>query len=250
MFMRFVDLHIDPGSASAFVRFYEHRIGPVLRQVDGCQFATLIHSTDSDTEFMSFTLWKSAEHALAYEQSGAYKSLLAENEPFEAQSTEWKIQLTEDNTLEYKPVREDPVVQAMPVIAGTAEEQATSSISSDKYVRILHANVQPGKFQALSKVYDEEIVPMLLEQDGCRGAYLIGNEGSDDGLSVTIWDSQDQARAYEDSGMFAVLLDKAAPLLSSMYQWKMTLSPDQRDHIRTSEDVTVRGFTVVTGKQV
>lgn len=250
MFMRFVDLHIDPGSAAAFVRFYEHRIGPALRAVDGCQFATLIHSTESDSEFMSFTLWESAEHAIAYEQSGAYKKLLAENEPFETQTTEWKIQLTEDNTLEYRPVREDPEVQAMPVIAGSSEDAASASLSSDKYVRILHANVQPGKFAELSRVYDEEIVPRLLEQDGCRAAYLIGNEQSDDGLSVTIWDSQEQARAYEESGMYATLLGKAAPLLSSLYQWKMTLSPNKRDRVRTSEDVTVRGFTVVAGKQV
>lgn len=250
MFMRFVNLKINPASVVAFERFYEHRIGPTLRKVPGCVFASLIHSTESESEFLSFTLWESAGYALAYEQSGAYAKLIAENEPFEAESTEWKIQLTDDNTLEYRPVREAPVVQAMPVLAGTPEGEAISDLTDETYIRILHSSVAPGKFGELSTMYKEELVPAILAVDGCRAAFLVGMEEKNEGLSITIWDSQEQAVAYEESGRFAELLARAAPLLSSLYQWKMTLNPSTRDRTVTSDEVTVKGYTVISGMKV
>lgn len=250
MFMRFVDLTIKPDSAAAFVRFYEHRIGPTLRAVDGCRFATLIHNTDAEGDFMSFTLWDSAEKARAWESSAAYTELLAENEPFEAVSTEWKIQLSADNTLEYRPVREEPVVRAMPVAAGSAGEQnIITDLSDDTYIRILQSKVLPGKFSELSTLYNNELVPALLQVDGCRAAFLIGMEEKHEGLSITIWDSHEQALAYESSGKFAELLARAEPLLSSLYQWKMTLNPSTRERTRTSDEVTVKGYTVIAGSK-
>lgn len=250
MFMRFVDLTIKPESASAFVRFYEHRIGPTLRAVDGCRFATLIHNTDVTGDFMSFTLWESAEKAHAWEASSEYTSLIAENEPFEAVSTEWKIQLSADNTLEYRPVREEPVVQAMPVVAGSPEENVIPELTDNTYLRILHSKVLPGKFQELSTLYNNELVPALLKVDGCRAAFLIGMEEKHEGLSITVWDSHEQAIAYESSGKFPELLSRAEPMLSSLYQWKMTLNPTTRERTRTSDEVTVKGYTVVAGSKM
>lgn len=250
MFMRFVDLTIKPESATAFVRFYEHRIGPTLRAVDGCRFATLIHNTESEGDFMSFTLWESADKAHAWEASDEYARLIAENEPFEAVSTEWKIQLSADNTLEYRPVREEPVVQAMPVVAGSAEESAIPELTDSTYIRILHSKVQSGKFAELSALYNDELVPALLQVDGCRAAFLIGMEEKHEGLSITIWDSHEQALAYESSGKFADLLSRAEPLLSSLYQWKMTLNPTARERTKTSDEVTVKGYTVIAGSKI
>ena len=112
MFMRFVQLNINPDAATAFERFYEHRVGPALLAIDGCVFARLIKATDSDSSFSSFTLWESAEQAFEFENSGQYADLISENEPFEMESTEWKIQLTADNVLEYKPVKEKQIGRA------------------------------------------------------------------------------------------------------------------------------------------
>ncbi len=250
MFMRFVDLTIKPESAAAFVRFYEHRIGPTLRAVDGCRFATLIHNTDVVGDFMSFTLWESAEKAHAWESSQEYAGLISENEPFEAVSTEWKIQLSADNTLEYRPVREEPVVQAMPVVAGTPEEDVLPELTDNTYIRILHSKVLPGKFNALSALYNDELVPALLQVDGCRAAFLIGMEEKHEGLSITVWDSHEQAIAYERSGKFSELLSRAEPMLSSLYQWKMTLNPSTRERTRTSDEVTVKGYSVIAGSNL
>ena len=80
--------------------------------------------------------------------------------------------------------------------------------------------------------------------------YLIGMQERSEGLSVTVWDTQDAARKYEASGKFAELLGRAAPYLSTMYQWKMTLDPSKRERTHLSDDVSVKGYEVITGKSV
>ncbi len=250
MFMRFVQLGIKPEAAEAFERFYENRVGPALLSESGCVFASLIKSMESDSEFISFTLWASPEDAMEYENSGRYASLVSENQPFQEESAEWKIQLTPDNTLEYLPVQEEPEVKAMPVVAGSSESDMPDKIQDHTYVRILNAKVNPDQFEELSRLYNDELVPEILSVPGCRAAYLIGMKERSEGLSVTIWDSQEAAKEYENTGKFAELLSRAAPYLSAMYQWKMTLDPSKRKHTHLSDDVSVKGYEVVTGKSV
>ncbi len=250
MFMRFVQLSIKPDAAEAFERFYEHRVAPALLAVDGCEFARLIRGIESETEFISFTLWETAEKAFIYEDSGQYASLIAENAPFEAESTEWKIQLSSDNTLEYLPVKEEPVVKAMPVAAGTAEDELGEKIEDHTYIRILNATVIPASFDDLSALYKDELVPELLNVPGCKAAYLIGMKGKSEGLSITIWENEDAAHAYEASGKFSELMSRAMPYLSEMYQWKMTLDPAKQKSTLIEDDVSVRGYQVVSGESV
>lgn len=246
MFMRFVQLGIKPEAAPAFERFYAHRVGPALLNVDGCVFARLIKSIEQEAEFISFTLWNSQEQALAYEESGQYKALLKENEPFEAVSNEWKIQLTDDNTLEYRPVRHEPDVKALPIVAGSAEEDAAKKLNGSPYIRLLNAQVNPDRFEELSDMYAHVITPELLKTEGCQAAYLIGMKEKSEGLSVTIWESQELAAAYEASGKFAELLKKVEPFLSSWYQWKMTLDPKKQQNMHTSGEVSIKGYHVVS----
>jgi len=250
MFMRFVQLGIKPDAAAAFERFYEHRVGPALIAEEGCVFARLIKSTETDNEFISFTLWETPEHAQRYESSGHYANLIAQNAPFQEESSEWKIQLTENNTLEYLPVQEEPEVKAMPVVAGSAESDMSSKLKDHTYVRILNAKVDPSQFDELSDVYHNQLVPELLKVKGCQAAYLIGMKEKSEGLSVTIWDTQEAASEYEQSGKFAELLGRAAPYLDTMYQWKMTLDPSKQQRTHLSNDVSVKGYEVITGKSV
>ena len=73
-------------------------------------------------------------------------------------------------------------------------------------------------------------------------------QDENEALSVTLWDSKDKADAYEQSGRYAQLLDKATPMLSSLLQWKMALDPSQQASVATSDDMTVAGYHVVTGE--
>ena len=172
---------------------------------------------------------------------------MKQNTPFQEASNEWKIQLTEDNTLEYRPVVDEPDVKAMPIVAGTNEEDAPNKLSTETYIRILNAQVNPDRFDDLREVYDEEITPALIQIDGCQAAYLIGMPDKNEGLSITIWDSEQKASEYESSGTFDKLMQKVAPFLSSFYQWKMTLDPSKRARTHVSDGLSIKGYKVVSG---
>lgn len=248
MYMRFVHLRVKPEAMAAFETFYEDRVAPTLHAMKGCLFASLIQSTAHPDECISMTLWNTPEDALAYEQSGRYDALLKENEPFLADASEWRIQLSDDLTLEFKPVKEPPAVQAFPVASASADAAPTGAVPAHMYLRIVSARLKPGQFEAFKQHYTEVVIPALLEQKGCRYAYLTRGVDEDEILSVTLWDGKAYADAYEQSGRFDQLIELAEPMLSSLFQWKMSLDPSQQATVATSDDLTVEGYHIVTGE--
>ena len=249
MYMRFVYLQVKPEKMAAFETFYENRIAATLHELKGCLFASLMQSAAHPDEYISMTLWNTPEDAQDYEQSGQYDALIKESDPYFSDSSEWRIQLSDDLTLEFKPVKEPLVVQAFPVATASAGAALKEAEPAQMYLRIVSGTVQPGKFEEFKKVYTEEAIPALLATDGCRYAYLIGDmQDSLEALSVTLWDSKEQADAYEQSGRYRQLVDKVTPMLSSLFQWKMALDPSQQASVVTSEDLSVEGYHVVTGE--
>ncbi len=247
MYMRFVHLRVKPEKMAAFEIFYENRVAPTLHEMKGCLFASLIQSEDHPDECISMTLWNTLEDAQDYEQS-RYDALIKENEPYLSDSSEWRIQLSDDLTLEFKPVKEPPVVQAFPVATASVDAAPTEAGSSLMYLRIVSAKLRPGQFEAFKQHYTEEVIPALLAQKGCRYAYLTRGMQDDEILSVTLWDRKAYADAYELSGRFDQLIELAEPMLSSLFQWKMSLDPSRRATVATSDDLTVEGYHVVTGE--
>ncbi len=248
MFMRFVRLSVKPDLIDEFADFYDEVVASTLHSVEGCLFATLIRDTSSTRDCISLTLWSSAESAKTYEQSGQYDQLLEKNRPFLIESSEWRVQLTEDLTLEYGPVEEKPEVDTFEVISSTAQGAPTEEELSHMYLRITSANVQQGKVEMFDKLYKESIIPALKSVDGFKHAFLVGStENSNELLSVTVWESKEKADAYERNGQFSYLVDKVKPMLSSLFQWKVALDPSKKDNVVTSDDLKVEGFTVLTG---
>lgn len=247
MYMRFVYVSVQAEKVTALAHFYETRIAPVLRETKGCLFAGLVQSEKKADECISLTLWNTPEYAERYEHSGVFGSLLEEIEPFLASSSEWKVQLSEDLTLEWGPVKEQPAVRAYPVAAASAEKAPDETQPAHLYLRIVSGKTKPGRFEAFSRRYREEVIPALLEEDGCRYACLVrGMQDETEGLSVTLWDSKESADRYERSGRFDMNVERIRPVLSSLYQWKMALDPSQQVQVATSEDLAVKGYRVVT----
>lgn len=250
MFMRFVQINIKPDSAQSFERFYNFRTAPALREVEGCLFAHLIQNDKAESDFISFTVWESNEAAEKFETGGYYEELLGEVDPFMEDSTEWKIRLNEDMTLDYTPVKEQPTVKGMPVVAGTMAADPTKKIGEDPYVRILSFKVDPKNAAEFRRLYDDVTTPQILEVEGCRAAFLIGTGDGSGTVSVTIWDSKEFADAYEKTGKFDELFGILRPLLSSLFQWKMTLDPRHQARTHSSDDISVDGYHTVHGVEV
>lgn len=249
MFMRFVQIKVKEDSISDLSGIYEQEIIPVLAGVNGCLFASLIQRAGKLDECISLTLWESASAADDYVAGGTYNKLLESVSPYLSGTSEWKIQLTEDQKVEYVPVGDPPTVKAYNVtLAPSARGTAPEKIG-DLYVRILAVKLRPGGMAEFKEIYEREILSALYETPGCRYAYLTEDIGDpNDALSLTVWDSREDADNYEKGGRFGLLVRKVSHLLAGLYQWKMSLGRDPGRTAVTSEDLTSEGYHVVTGR--
>jgi quinol monooxygenase YgiN len=108
-------------------------------------------------------------------------------------------------------------------------------------------NIQPGKFEEFQEIYRKEILPVLEKTEGCRYTYLTGSsENMNEAISITIWNNRESAERYEKE-TFAKLLEKVQPTLSNLYQWKMSLEQDENWQVKTSDDISVKYYNVVSG---
>lgn len=247
MFMRFVQVRVKPETSAELPRLYNEKIIPALQQTTGCLYASLIQSIDHPDESISLTLWDSPEHAEAYEQSGMFQRLMLETAPYLSDSSEWKIQLSKDLTLEYVPVPEEPIVKSYKVTATAGNRMLATEHLNRLYVRIVSARIQPDKIEELAQLYASEILPVLRAVPGCRYAFL--TEGvENEAMSISIWNTKQDADAYEASGLFDRLTKKVQHTFTDVYQWKMAVEKHSSSQVSTSDDLTVQGYNVITGK--
>lgn len=248
MYVRFVKLRVKPGMEAAYERYFREYDAPMMMQNEGCLFAHLIQDESDHDALMALSFWRSEAHARAYEESGRYAALIAKNRPFLEDSSEWRMQLTEDLTLSYVPVAVEPEVESFEVAASSSEAVPTEEGLSHMYLRIVEGKTDPGQVDAFARVYREEVIPALKQIDGCRYAYLAAGRNENEIMSVTLWESKAHALAYEASGQFDELLSKTRPWMSALTQWKMALDATKQSRTVTSEDVAVRGFRVLGGE--
>ncbi|MCG8608468.1 antibiotic biosynthesis monooxygenase [bacterium] len=249
MFMRIVQIKVNPDELPGFKALYDDKVIPALRGLPGCFIATLMKSDQQPDEYVSMTLWDSQENAEAYEQSGLFQKLLDELLPFLADSSEWKIHLSQDFTLEYQPQPEDPIVTSYPVVEQSAGNPAEMPQSEAMHLRIVSIKTKPGQADEFKKLYREIIIPALNDVRGCRYAYLTeGLQEPNQLFSVTIWESKKAAESYERSGLFEELTDKVQHTFSELFHWKMALQHDQGKRLVTTDDLRVSHYSVVTGK--
>jgi heme-degrading monooxygenase HmoA len=248
MFMRLVQVKVKKESSGNLAELYAQRIVPELQKTPGCIYASLIQSTSNPDESISLTLWETAHDADVYEQSGAFQRLIGEAQPYFSDSSEWKIQLSKDLTLEYTPVSEEPVVRSYTETTPSTDRPLLAE-AGRLYIRILSVKLQPGKTEEFAKIYHAEILPMLRNVQGCRYAFLTeGVEERNEVISLTIWDSKEAADVYEASGLFKKLTKKVQHTFSELYQWKMAAERRSSVHVTTTEDLNVKGYHVVSGK--
>jgi heme-degrading monooxygenase HmoA len=246
MFMRLVHRKIKPETLSAYRAMYETKFIPTLQQTLGCLYAGLIQSTQHSDECISLTLWDDKENAEAYEHSGVFADMLHDAAPYLADSSEWRVQLSEDLTLQYQPVPVEPVVQAYRVAATNSSPSIPQGASL--HLRIVSPNLRPGKVEEFTRIYNDEILTALRTVKGCLFAFLTENVKEDQVISMTIWESKKDADAYEETGIFRQLVKKVEHTFSDVYQWKMQLEKESGGKAVTSEEMKVEGYSMVAGK--
>ena len=257
MFMRLVQMRVDPEKIPEFKEVYERTIIPTLQQIPGCAYAGLIQSLEEASDGMSITLWDRLEDALAYEQSGKYAEMLEVARPFFSASSEWKVQLSAGLQPEFLPVVPEPVVRSYTMnLPAPKAPGLPGGHAGSTYLRIVSMKLKSDKKAEFVEIYHREIIPTLRQVEGCLDAYLAeGVRGENEVLCVTIWSGLEHARAYEETGKFDALKEKVEHTFSNLARWKMALddvpitgSQGIAKRAVTSDDVNVRTYSILLGK--
>jgi heme-degrading monooxygenase HmoA len=250
--LRFVRVRLKPEARWGYRAFYQGRVVPALQEVDGCLFVGLLEPAAEGDECLSMTIWRSPADSARYEESGLYDRLLDESDPFLATSgtaTEWSAEMSGPRVGERSPLP-DPDVESHPVLDGRLEGPPPAGIGR-LFVRVLEMRVAPGRFAELVTRYRGSVRPALLSTPGCRGAILVeGARGDALALSLTLWDEEADAIRYETSGLFEAFIARLRDLLSSFYEWRLSLAPPGERREVEGRDLDVRGYRVVAGRPV
>jgi heme-degrading monooxygenase HmoA len=247
MFMRLVEMKVKDGQIEGLQQHYRQRIIAMLAGIPGCRYAGLMKSLHHPEECISLTLWDSERDAEAYERGGLFDTLLHETRPYLLETSESRLQLSQDLTLEYAPIPVEPVVRKLPVAARSDTLAPQQEQRGPLWVRIVSLKLRPGKREEFERLYRERVIPALRKVKGCRYIYLSERtDRRDEVLSVTSWDTKGDAEAYEESGLFMRLLESGKTTLSELYRWK--LEEQEVGVTATSEDPTVENFDVIEGK--
>lgn len=84
-----------------------------------------------------------------------------------------------------------------------------------KFARITTATVPRDKLAEFTHVYETTILPALKPVTGFQGAVMCTNESTEEGFSLTFWASEQDAIAYEQSGLYAKLIEQLRPFFTS-----------------------------------
>ena len=248
MFIRFVTFKSVPDKVEQLRDFYSTQVFPGLQKTEGCLFACLVESTADRNEFSSLTLWESSEHIKAFEEHGLYAMFVEAVQPFLAESDEWRLQLSEDLTLEYKPVVAELRADAYRLCAVMDEAALHQHRAANMHLRLVRLHARDNGFEGLKQTYIETILPALRGVKGCRNAFLMGNvETQNQLVSVTLWDSRKAAEAYERGEVFQSLIANTRDLLSA-HVWQTTLKSKLPSKVYTNYDVQAQSYAVVTGR--
>lgn len=249
MYLRLVQARVKPEATGSIREMYNNAVIPVLQETPGCVSACLMHNPNRPEDVVSLTIWDSVADAEAYVESGKFGMLMKQVQPFLEETTEWRTGLSREMNLEYSPIPQEPKISAYPVSLDLPTKQSVGTKPPRMYLRIVSVILKPNLKDEYHRLYINEIIPALQEAKGCLHAYLImPSKGSNESLSVTIWESKADAEEYERGGLFADLLTKVKHTFTDMVQWKMELNPKEQKHAAASEDLKVDGYSVVTMK--
>jgi quinol monooxygenase YgiN len=247
MFVRFVTFKALPDKVDELRDFFRTKVFAGLQETPGCLFASLIESADDPNEFSSLTLWESSDHIRAYEDGGRFAALFQASEPFLAESGEWQLQLSEDLTLEYKLVVEEPQADSYRLYAMMDETVLGKNRAADMHLRLVRLRAREDGFEALKQHYVETVIPALRKVKGCRNAFLMGNVEAGKLISVTVWDRAQDAEAYDQGPVFQSLINEQQDLLTA-HIWQTTLKSTLASKVYTSDKVTVQSYKTIAGR--
>ena len=83
------------------------------------------------------------------------------------------------------------------------------------FARITIVQGKVDKLDESIKIYEDSIITAAKSQKGFQRAYLLTDRNTGKGISCTLWDSEEDADANEQSGYYQQQLDKLKDFLTA-----------------------------------
>ncbi len=76
------------------------------------------------------------------------------------------------------------------------------------FARLTIVQVKSDKLDETIKIFEESVVPAAKSQKGFRGGYLLTDRKTGKGISITLWDNEEDAIANEQTGYYQEQVSK------------------------------------------
>jgi hypothetical protein len=223
---------------------YARLILPALRSTQGCVFASLLQNTGNAQECVSLTIWKSRKESTDYEESGLYLHLVDSLRPFFAESTEWKLELSEDLSLEYTPIQVEPTVERFD--ESVAGSENISRLKAKPFaVQILALTVQEDQIHAFETIFSSDIHPKYKIHKGFIDLILIRQHHKFH--IISFWDETVDIQSSSGIHSISQLLESIHKILPSYVRWRVSHSTAAHTSA-SSEDLKATLYRCLTAE--
>ncbi len=83
------------------------------------------------------------------------------------------------------------------------------------FARLSITQIKIDKIDEAIKLFEDSVLPAAKSQKGFRGAYLLTDSKTGKGVSITLWDSEEDAIANEQSGYYQEQIGKFKDLFTA-----------------------------------
>ena len=95
------------------------------------------------------------------------------------------------------------------------------------FMRFVQLRIKPENVNNFKYFYESDVIRELHNTPGCLFAGLIKSKPEENEfISLTFWETQQQAENYEAAGAFKKLFEQARAYMSESAEWKIQLSED------------------------
>ena len=117
------------------------------------------------------------------------------------------------------------------------------------YMRFMQLKIDSQFINKFKSFYETDISPRLQNIPGCLFAGLINTPGENEFISLTFWQTLEQAENYEKHGVFQNMLDESKPFFSESTEWKIHLSDNMElEYGPVSEEPVIKKYSVKAQK--
>ena len=83
------------------------------------------------------------------------------------------------------------------------------------FARLTIVQVQIDKIDEIIKIFEESIISAATSQKGSHGIYMLTDRKTGKGIALSLWDSEEDAIANEQSGYYQEQVGKVVSFLTA-----------------------------------